>query len=133
MQPFGKYLLLEKLHVGGMAEVYKGRHPTLNRVVAIKVLVADRATESDFRVRFEREAKAVAMLRHPNIVQVYDSGDIEGMYYMVMEYIEGGSLSDYIVKNKALLIEDALSFLADVAGALDYAHEQGLVHRDIKP
>jgi serine/threonine protein kinase len=116
-----------------MAEVYKGYHPRLDRTVAIKILPPAIAAEADFRQRFEREARAVAALKHPNIVQVFDFGDVEGLYYMVMEYIAGKDLAHLMQENGPLPPTQTLPFLRDVAGALDYAHSQGLVHRDIKP
>ncbi len=129
----GVYQVLEPIGRGGMAEVYKGHHPTLNRTVAIKVLAAERAEEEDFRVRFEREARTVAALRHPNIVQLFDFGVVEGTYYMVMEHIDGGSLGDHIRRNKSLPLDETAALLGGIAEALDYAHEQGIVHRDVKP
>jgi predicted Ser/Thr protein kinase len=130
---FGPYKVLEPLGRGGMAEVYRGIHTRLGRVVAIKVLPAGLAGHADFRERFEREARAVAALRHTNIVQVYDFGDSEGMYYMVMEYIAGSDLAQVLMERGPLPLAQALPLLGDVAAALDYAHMQGLVHRDIKP
>jgi tRNA A-37 threonylcarbamoyl transferase component Bud32 len=129
----GHYEVLESIGRGGMAEVYKGRHTRLNRVVAIKVLPASLATEEDFRARFEREARSIAALRHPNIVQVFDFGDLEGMYYMVMEYISGKDLALRLREAGRLPLPEVLSLLDGVAGALDYAHAQGIVHRDVKP
>lgn len=129
----GPYEVLELLGRGGMAEVYKGRHPRLDRFVAIKVLPASLAAEADFCQRFEREAKAVANLRHPNVVQVFDFGDLEGIYYMVMEYIAGNDLGHYIAEIAPMSLTQARPLLQDVASALDYAHAQGLVHRDVKP
>ncbi len=130
---FGHYEVLEKIGRGGMSEVYKGRHTRLDRVVAIKILPASMATEADFRDRFEREARAVAALRHPNIVQVYDFGDIAGTYYMVMEYIAGKDLSSTIHEQGRLPLEQVVGILAGVSSALDYAHSLGIVHRDVKP
>jgi serine/threonine-protein kinase len=116
-----------------MAEVYRGRHTRLDRAVAIKVLPAGLAGHADFRERFEREARAVAALRHANIVQVYDFGDAEGMYYMVMEYIAGSDLAQLLGEHGSLPLAQVRPLLRDVAAALDYAHAQGLVHRDVKP
>ncbi len=129
----GTYEVLELLGRGGMAEVYKGRHPRLERTVAIKVLPAGLSAEPDFRQRFEREARAVAALRHPNIVQVFDFGEVEGTCYMVMEFIEGRDLGQLIRQHGALPLAQARPILRDVASALTYAHAQGLVHRDVKP
>jgi eukaryotic-like serine/threonine-protein kinase len=129
----GPYEVREPLGRGGMAEVYHGVHTRLGRAVAIKVLPAGLAGHADFRERFEREARAVAALRHANIVQVYDFGDAAGMYYMVMEYIDGSDLARLLAERGHLPLVQALPLLQDVAAALDYAHAQGLVHRDVKP
>jgi serine/threonine protein kinase len=129
----GVYEVLEPLGRGGMADVYKGYHPRLDRHVAIKVLPAEIAVDADFRQRFEREARAVAGLKHGNIVQVFDFGDVDGLYYMVMEYIAGKDLAHLIQECSILSLAQALPFLRDIANALDYAHSQGLVHRDVKP
>jgi serine/threonine-protein kinase len=105
----------------------------LERTVAIKILPTSLAAESDFRQRFEREAQSVAALRHPNIVQVFDFGDVEGMYYMVIEFIAGNDLA-YLMKERGPLpVEMARPLIGDIASALDYAHLQGLIHRDVKP
>lgn len=134
----GPYQVLEQLGRGGMSEVYKGRHPRLDRTVAIKVLPAKLSGEADspgsiFAERFEREARAVASLRHPNIVQVFDFGDVGGTFYMVMEYIPGHDLSRILKEVGALSQQQVRAILAELGGALDYAHAQGLVHRDVKP
>jgi serine/threonine-protein kinase len=129
----GSYRVEELIGRGGMAEVYKGRHTNLNRLVAIKILPPDRAQQVDFRARFEREARTVAGLRHPCIVQVFDYGVVDDTYYMVMEYVAGNSLSDYIARNAPLRLSEAIRLSGDIASALDYAHEQGIVHRDVKP
>ena len=129
----GPYEVLEPIGRGGMSEVYKGRHARLDRTVAIKVLPASLAAEADFRSRFEREARAVASLRHPNIVQVFDFGDISGTYYMVMEYIAGKDLGSILRESGRLPLEQVAHLLTDVSSALDYAHGLGLVHRDVKP
>ncbi len=129
----GTYEVLELLARGGMAEIYKGRHPRLDRTVAIKILSTSLAAEADFRQRFEREAQAVAALRHPNIVQVFDFGDVEGTYYMVMEFIDGVDLSGYVCEAGRMPLEQVRPLLRDIANALDYAHAEGVVHRDVKP
>jgi predicted Ser/Thr protein kinase len=129
----GPYEVLEPLGRGGMAEVYKGLHPTLGRTVALKLLPADLAKDQEFRHRFEREARMVAALKHPNIIQVFDCGEQDGLYYMVMEYIEGKVLEDVMRAMGPMPLSQARPIIAELAGALDYAHEQGIIHRDIKP
>jgi len=129
----GHYEVQESIGRGGMAEVYRGRHLRLGRTVAIKVLPASLASEADFRERFEREARAIAALKHPNIVQVFDFGDFEGMPYMVMEYVAGKDLARRLRDVPRLPLLQAVRMMEGVASALDYAHGQGLVHRDVKP
>src|SRR5579859_1268885 len=129
---FGAYEVIESIGRGGMSEVYKGRHTTLNKPVAIKVLPQSLVKETDFRRRFEREAQTVAALKHPNIVEVYDFGEADGTPYMVMEFVAGQDLSDFLRANGRLAIAQAMPILREVASALDYAHSQGIVHRDIK-
>lgn len=130
---FGAYEVMELIGRGGMAEVYRGRHIHLKRTVAIKILAASLAEDADSRQRFEREAQAVATLDHENIVHVYDFGFTNSSCYMVIEYIEGQTLADYLILNGRLTLEQALPILQDVADALDYAHAQQVVHRDVKP
>jgi serine/threonine-protein kinase len=130
----GKYKVLEHIGHGGMSEVYKGQQAQLNRMVAIKVLHPFLADEEGFVVRFQREARIVATLRHPNIVQVYDFDFNEelGIYYMVMEYINGPTLKS-MLENGSLTPTEMAKIGAAIANALDYAHQRGMVHRDIKP
>jgi len=134
----GKYQLLEKLGRGGMAEVYKGYQESLDRYVAIKLMHAFLVTEQDFLLRFKREAKAMASLRHPNIVAIYDF-DVyrDDIYYLVMEYVSGGTLKQKLenlgAAGEALPLEQAVQIALQVAEALDYAHGRGMVHRDVKP
>ena len=122
---------------GGMAEVYLGTHTTLQREVAVKILRNIFEDDSRPRERFEREAQAVAKLRHHNIVQVFDFDTIDGQPYIVMEYIRGPSLSKYLSvlhgKNGRLELPQISQLLTGVANALQYAHESGVVHRDVKP
>ena len=133
----GNYRVLAALGQGGMAKVYKGYQPLLDRYVAIKVLAPHFATDEEFRARFQREAAAIARLRHPNIVQVYDFG-VEGeVHYMVMEYIAGDTLKMRIRTARAvgerLSPGEILAALRGMAAALDYAHSRDIIHRDIKP
>ncbi|HSJ52431.1 MAG TPA: serine/threonine-protein kinase, partial [Anaerolineae bacterium] len=131
-QQFGPYKITEKLGEGGMAVVYKGYQPSLNRNVAIKVLRQELAQDEEFVTRFRREALAVADLNHPNILHVYDAGFVQGMYYIVMAYVDGGSLKEMVLQG-ALDPEYAISVACQVAEALHHAHERGIVHRDVKP
>lgn len=131
-QQFGPYKITEKLGEGGMAVVYKGYQQSLNRYVAIKVLRQELAQDEEFVARFRREALAVADLDHPNILHVYDAGFVQGMYYIVMAFVDGGSLRD-LVSQGSLEPEYALSIASQVADALHHAHQRGIVHRDVKP
>ncbi len=137
-QTLGKYRLVERMGRGGMADVYKGYQPGLDRYVAVKVLHPHLSEDPDFITRFKREAKSVSELRHPHIVQVFDF-DIQGEnYYMVMEYVEGGKtlkqlLQELAARGERLTIEQTLDIVARLADALAYAHGVGMVHRDIKP
>ncbi len=133
----GKYELKERLGRGGMAEVYKGYQPGLERFVAIKILHAYLADESDFIGRFKREARAVAALRHPNIVQVFDFDVENDLYYMVMEFIDGPTLKTRLQELKdttgKLSNQEIIRMFKGLGAAIDYAHDRGMVHRDIKP
>ncbi|MBN1428241.1 MAG: protein kinase [Anaerolineae bacterium] len=134
----GKYQLVERLGRGGMADVYKGYQPGLDRYVAVKVLHPHLSEEVDFITRFQREARSVANLHHPYIVQVFDFDVQDERYYMVMEYIEGGQtlkelLQNLNVEGRKLPPDQTLDIIAKIADALDYAHNQGMIHRDIKP
>jgi tRNA A-37 threonylcarbamoyl transferase component Bud32 len=133
----GKYRIVEHLGRGGMAEVYKAYQSNLDRYVAIKMMHAFLADEKEFLTRFEREAKVVATLRHPNIVQVYDF-DFEGdVAYMVMEFISGETLKSRMqaleMQGQWVALDDAARIVLAVGSALKYAHERGMVHRDVKP
>jgi len=133
----GKYRIEKLLGRGGMAEVYKAYHPTLERYVAIKVLYPHLAEVEGFLDRFKREAKLVARLRHPHTVQVYDCDVEDGLPYIVMEFIEGGTLRDRLKelakRGQTMPLEEATSILEAIGGALEYAHGQGMIHRDVKP
>ncbi len=136
-QTIGKYIVTQKLGHGGMAEVYRARHPTLDRDVAIKVILPHLATEPGFAERFRREANVVAALRHPHIVQLYDYDVVNGQPYIVMEFLDGGTLKDrlahYRARGTPMPFNQVARHLNAIAAALDYAHARGAVHRDIKP
>lgn len=124
--------ILAPLARGGMGVVYKARQPKLNRVVAIKVIDAKLAGVPEFTQRFEREARALAVLNHPNVVQVFDHGHEDGLCYLVMEWVDGASLREILTAGH-LSVDDALRYVPQICDALEYAHAQGVVHRDIKP
>jgi serine/threonine protein kinase len=133
----GKYRLVEQLGRGGMAEVYKAYQPGLDRYVAVKVMHSFLSEDKDFLARFQREAKLVASMRHPNIVQVHDFDVESGLSYMVMEFIDGetlkGRLQNLEEKNQWISIDEAVRISLLVGSALKYAHRLGMVHRDVKP
>ena len=127
----GRYLIVESLGEGGMAAVYKGFDRRLDRDVAIKVILPGHVHDEMFVKRFEREARAVAHLTHTNIVGVHDYGTEEGISYLVMAYIPGGTMKDLL--GKPIPWQKAARKLAPIARALEYAHQKGIIHRDIKP
>ena len=129
----GGYKDLELIARGGMGEIYKARHPTLNRTVAIKILSVYFKDDSAFNKRFAREADLMARLRHPNIITIYDYGEQNGLPYIVMEYLTGKTLSEVMKEREYVPLAESLPLLEDLASALDYAHDQGVIHRDIKP
>ncbi len=131
-QKLGPYEIISIAGTGGMGEVYKARDSRLDRTVAIKVLPSTTSFNADLRTRFEREAKAISSLNHPNICILYDVGHENGLDYLVMEYIEGETLSDRI-RRSVPDIREALEIGIQISNALDLAHRQGLVHRDLKP
>ena len=133
----GKYELLALLGHGGMGEVYKAYHPQLQRPVAIKVLLTNRETGPEFIARFQHEAMAVARLRHPHIVQVFDFDIEDDTPYMVMEFVEGETLSQRMTRyhraGRLMPIEEVVRLFQQLCAAVDYAHRRGMLHRDIKP
>ena len=133
----GKVRIEKYLARGGMAEVYLGTHLTLERPVAVKVLHSFIEEDPDLLSRFQREAKVVAGLRHPNIVQIFDFDTADGHPYIVMEYLRGPSLALYLralhERNERIPVQQVARLLKSLASALDYAHEQDVIHRDIKP
>ena len=128
-----RYEILEKIGVGGMAEVFKGKDHKLNRFVAVKVLKEEFRGNEGFVKKFKEEAQAAARLAHPNIVNVYDVGDENGIYYIVMELVEGITLKNYIERKGNLTIKEATSIAIQVCAGLEVAHNNNIVHRDIKP
>lgn len=130
---FGKYQLTERLGRGGMADVYKAYQPGLDRFVAVKLMHGHLAESADFVERFKREAQSVGQLRHPHILQVIDFDAEADVYYMVMEFIKGDTLKNYIEEKGALSLDEALKITEQLADALSYAHQHQMVHRDVKP
>ena len=133
IKTIGRYEIEREIGRGGMAVVYKAFDPRLERAVAIKLIQSGAFGSNIFghiRERFEREAKALAKLRHPNIVRVHDYGEHEGSPYLVMDYLEGATLKEV---KKPLKVETAVRLIRPIADALDYVHRQGLLHRDVKP
>ena len=124
----GPYEIVAPLGAGGMGEVWRGRDTRLDRSVAIKILPADFAQNAQFKLRFEREAKTISQLNHPNICTLYDVGE----NYLVMELLEGESLAERVAKGP-LPLEQVLRYGVQIADALDKAHRAGIVHRDLKP
>src|SRR5919108_2965107 len=121
------------LGTGGMGAVFLGRDLTLDRRVAVKVVAPELASSPALRQRFLREARTIARLRHSNIVDVYTAGEAHGLLYFVMQYVQGESLRDYLEREKRVSPARAAVILRDLAGALAYAHAEGIIHRDIKP
>ena len=128
----GPYEILSPLGAGGMGEVYRARDTRLDRTVAIKVLSSHLSASPEVRQRFEREAKTVSQLSHPHICALYDVGREGETEYLVMEYLEGETLADRLLKSP-LPLEQTLRYGIQIADALDKAHRQGIVHRDLKP
>lgn len=130
---FGDYQILDLLGVGGMGNVYRAREKMLDRLVALKTLSPELSHEPSFVARFLKEARAVARLNHPNIVQVFAFGAVQDVYYLAMELLEGLSLGHYLKANGRWKEYDAITIVRYICRALSVAHAQGLVHRDIKP
>ena len=128
-----RYEILGKIGTGGMADVYKAKDHKLNRFVAVKVLKPEFREDTTFIRKFKSEAQAAAVLTHPNIVNVFDVGDDNGVYYIVMELIEGITLKEYISKKGKLSVKEATSIAIQVSMGLEAAHSHGIVHRDVKP
>jgi len=136
-QALGNYRILDRLGRGGMAQVYRAYHPQLDRYVAVKVLRSDLVDDESFLSRFQREARAIAALRHPHIVQVYDFDVQDDVTYMVMELLDDDTLTtrlhDHRARGERMPPGEVVRILLDVLDGLSYAHGEGMVHRDIKP
>ena len=128
-----RYEIEELVGHGGMSSVYKARDSLLERHVALKILHEQYSADEDFVERFKREARSVAQLQHPNIVTVIDRGEEEGRQFIVFEYIDGENLKEHVVRKGRLDVREALEISLEVARGLAFAHDQGLVHRDVKP
>ncbi len=128
----GRYELLELIGVGGMADIYRARDIEEDRIVAVKILKTEFAGSDEFLRRFRNESKAIALLSHQNIVKIYDVGFTEKVQFIVMEYVDGITLTDYIEQQGLLKWRDAVHFTIQILRALQHAHDRGIVHRDIK-
>ncbi|WHX47540.1 Stk1 family PASTA domain-containing Ser/Thr kinase [Paenibacillus woosongensis] len=129
----GRYQIIERIGGGGMALVYKAHDVLLNRNVAIKVLRQQFVNDEEFIRRFRREAQSAASLSHPNVVSVYDVGQEDDIHYIVMEYVEGQNLNEIIKERAPLQVDEAIRIASQIADALDHAHHNQIIHRDIKP
>ena len=129
----GRYEVVERVGTGGMAIVYRARCSLLHRDVAVKVLKEEHTQDEDFLSRFRQEARAAASLSHPNVVSIHDVGEERGLPYIVMEYIDGPTLKEWISEKGPLPVDEALEITQQVLSALDHAHSHGVIHRDIKP
>lgn len=135
MQPgmnVGPYRIIEQIGLGGMATVFKAYEPGMDRYVAVKIVSPQFAQHPEFRERFRREAKSIARLEHPHIVPVFSYGEESGTAYLVLRYMETGTLSD-LMNHKPMEFHKAEHLIEQIAGALDYAHRNGVIHRDVKP
>jgi serine/threonine protein kinase len=128
----GQFRIRERIGAGGMATVFKAYQPTLDRYVAVKVLPAYHARDPIFVKRFTQEARSVAKLAHPNIVQIHDFGEQDNITYIVMEYVDGGTLKDRL-RERPLTVPEAVDFVIQAAEGLGSAHSHGIIHRDVKP
>lgn len=129
----GRYEIQEIIGIGGMAVVYKAYDVQENRIVAVKILKEEFGTSSEFLRRFQNESKVIAVLSHPNVVKVYDVSFGDNFQYIVMEYIDGITLKEYIERKQSIPWRDALYFTVQILHALQHAHDKGIIHRDVKP
>lgn len=129
----GEYVILQPIAGGGMGQVFKARHQRMDRLVALKRLAIDVVKSSEAVKRFEREVRALAKLKHPNIVEAYDAGELHGVLYLVMEYVEGVTLKSLVKEKGARTLADTMSYVFQTAKGLEFAHDRGIIHRDVKP
>ena len=129
----GRYKILDIIGGGGMANVYLAHDIILDRDVAIKILRLDFANDEEFIRRFRREAQNATSLVHPNIVSIYDVGEEDSIYYIVMEYVKGQTLKQYIQQHSPVPVETALDIMRQLTSAIAHAHQNHIIHRDIKP
>ncbi|NUQ62068.1 MAG: serine/threonine protein kinase [Pirellulales bacterium] len=130
---FGEYVILDQIGAGGMGQVFKARHRSMDRIVALTILPAKFADSPEAVKRFQREVRAAGKLSHPNIVTAHDAGQHDGLHYLVMEYVDGDDLGRVVSKRGPLGVAAAVDCIVQAATGLDYAHQRGIVHRDIKP
>ncbi|PYQ17039.1 MAG: hypothetical protein DMF79_17930 [Acidobacteria bacterium] len=129
----GKFEILSELGQGAMGKVYRARDPILERLVALKTVAPGLLSSPDAVARFQREARAAARLQHPNIVTIYELGEVEGTHFIAMELIEGRELGQVMAASDRFTVPQKVRIVADVCRGLDFAHKQGVVHRDVKP
>ncbi len=129
---FGDYELLEELGRGGMGVVYRAFQPSLNRIVAIKVLLAGRFTDEESKQRFLKEAEIISLLQHPNIVTIYEVGTAQNLHYFTMEYVQGSNLAT-LIRQCPIRMDRVVRYIQTVAAAIHYINNKGVVHRDLKP
>jgi serine/threonine-protein kinase len=129
----GRYKILEVIGGGGMANVYLARDMILEREVAMKVMRFDFSNDDEFIKRFRREAQSATSLAHPNVVSIYDVGEEDGIYYIVMEYVDGQTLKQYIQQFAPIHPRKAVNIMVQIVSAIQHAHDNHIIHRDIKP
>ncbi|WP_108669743.1 Stk1 family PASTA domain-containing Ser/Thr kinase [Peribacillus acanthi] len=130
---YGRYKIIDMVGGGGMANVYLAQDMILEREVALKILRMDFSNDEEFIRRFNREAQSATSLAHPNIVSIYDVGEEDDIYFIVMEYVKGLTLKQYIQKNHPIPVEKTLDIMSQITAAISHAHQNGIIHRDIKP
>ena len=133
MEKLGRYEILETLGTGSMGVVYKARDTLLYREIAVKTIGTGPSVDPELRERFYREARACALLQHPNIVTVFDLGEAENMAYIVMELLLGDDMRKLIEEKRQMTVDARLELMIQVCEALGHAHQHGVIHRDIKP